>query len=336
MMRAALIGVTHWHVPLMLRGFSAAGLCVSAVWDPDRPAARAVAAAHGARVFDDLDMLLDHDAVDCAFVSGPVSEMPARARAVIARGIPFSLEKPCALTAAEVEALHAEARAAGVFVAVPLIQRHSRIAKELTALAATDPPLEIAVRFIAGPPQRYERWNSAWMLDPARSGGGAGINLAAHFVDLAEHLAGSPAADVTGLTSADRHGRAVEDLAVFLLRHVNGAVTDITVGYRFPDAPPHREFRMSVGGRAHYVETDATGLLIRDAAGSTRHVQVSFDTDDYYADFVVRFVADLREKREPEIGLEDMARALAVIEAGYRSAREGRRVALTGTAPANM
>jgi predicted dehydrogenase len=164
------------------------------------------------------------------------------------------------------------------------------------------------------------------MLDPARSGGGAGINLAVHFVDLAERLAASPVVEAMGLTSAAHHGQAVEDLAVFTLRHGTGAVTGITVGYRFPDAPPHREFAMSMSGRRHYVETDATGLVVRDAEGAARHVPVSFDTDAYYADHVARFVADIREGRAPEIGLADMARALAVVETGYRSAREGLRL----------
>ena len=88
MSRAALIGVAHWHVPLMLRGFAPAGLAVAAVWDPDPARARALAAVHGATAFADLDALLDASGLNCAFVSGPHCDMPALARAVLARRLP--------------------------------------------------------------------------------------------------------------------------------------------------------------------------------------------------------------------------------------------------------
>ena len=328
MTRAALIGAAHWHVPLMLRGFPAAGLDVAGVWDPDPGRARALAAAHGAKDFADLGALLDSGGLDCAFVSGPHRDMPALARAALARRLPLSLEKPCACTADEVAALHAEACAAGVAVAVPLVQRFADVGRELSAIAHDDPPLEIAVRFIAGPPARYDRWHNSWMLDPAQSGGGAAINLAVHFVDLAMLLTGAPVAEVSGLTSAAQHGRAVEDLAVLVMTHGNGAVSNVTVGYRFPDAAPFREFRLTMSGRRSYVETEPAGLVVRGMGGGERRVPVSFDTDAFYADYVRRFADDLRHGHPPQTGLPEMARALAVIEAGYRSAREGRRVAV--------
>ena len=88
-----------------------------------------------------------------------------------------------------------------------------------------------------------------------------------------------------------------------------------------------------MSGRQTYVETDAGGIVVRDMNGAAKHVPASFDTDAFYADYVRRFVEDLREGRPPETGLAEMARALAVIEAGYRSAREGRRVKVAASYP---
>ncbi len=328
MKRAALLGVAHWHVPLMLRGFPLAGLDVVAAWDPDPGRAQALAGLHGARAFSDVEALLDAGGIDCVFVSGPSSDMPGLARAVLARRLPLSLEKPCALTAADVTALHAEARAAGVPVAVPLVQRYATIGRCLIEIARDDPALELAVRFVAGSPERYDRCGNGWMLDPARSGGGAAVNLAVHFVDLAILLADSPVTEVVAAISNARHRRAVEDLAVLTLLHENAAVTNVTVGYRFPDVAPHREFRLTMSGRRTYVETTGEGLVVRDARGGQRQVAASFDTDAYYAEYVRCFVDDLRQGRAPGAGLAEMARALAVIEAGYRSATQGRRVGI--------
>ena len=204
MSRAALIGVTHWHVPLMLRGFAAAGLDLAAVWDPAR--------------------------YDCVFASGPPRSMPGLARAVLVRRLPLSLEKPCACSTDEVVALHELAQAAGVPVAVPLVQRYAAVGRHLMQLAFVDPPLEFSVRFIAGPPARYERSGNAWMLDPAMSGGGAAINLAVHFVDLAILVCGSPVTEVSGLMSAARYGRAVEDLAVLTLTKPPAGLKPMAIG----------------------------------------------------------------------------------------------------------
>jgi predicted dehydrogenase len=330
--RAALLGVAHWHVPLMLRGFALAGLEVAAAWDPDVARARDVAGEHGASAFADAASLLDAGGLDCVLVSGPPSAMPALARAAIARRLPLSLEKPCALTSQEVAALHEEAQAAAVTVAVPLVQRHAALGRALIEISRDDPPLEFAVRFVAGPPARYERSGNAWMLDPRHGGGGAAVNLAVHFVDLATLVTGSPVADVVATMSDAQHGRAVEDLAVLALRHANGAVSQVTAGYRFPESAPFREFRLTMSGRRTYVETDAEGLVVREAGRRAKRVPVPFDTDGYYAEYVRSFADDVRNGRAPVAGLAEMARALAVVEAGYRSAAEGRRVAVASVA----
>ncbi|MDH4181096.1 MAG: hypothetical protein OEV46_03725, partial [Betaproteobacteria bacterium] len=126
------------------------------------------------------------------------------------------------------------------------------------------------------------------MLDPAQSGGGAAINLAAHYVDLAIVLAGNPVAEVTGWTSAAQRGRAVEGLAVLTLLHGNGAVANVTFRHRFPDAAPFRDFRLTMSGRRSCVETAAGGLILRDAKGAAQHVPASCDTDAFHADFARR------------------------------------------------
>jgi predicted dehydrogenase len=326
---AAVIGASHWHVPLFERGFAAAGVRLASVWDRDREAASGLAQRHGATAYNRLDDLLDAGRVDCAFVFGRHSEMAELASAVLAHGLPMSLEKPCGRTSAEIAALHAAASQAGVAVHVPLVQRHCELGRRLLALAREDPPVELAFRFMAGPPERYDRSGNGWVLDPAHSGGGAAMNLGVHFVDLAIELTGSPAASVSARISNMLHRRAVEDLAQVLITHENGAFSTITVGYCFPDAPPHREFRAWMTGRRTYIENDDEALLVRHGGGGTSRIPVSFDTDGYYTDYVTRTVKDLREGRRPIAGLQEMGRAVQVIEAAYASAENSRLSTIT-------
>lgn len=320
MTTAAVIGASHWHVPLFERGFAAAGVRLVSVWDRDREAASGLAHRHGATAYTSLDGLLDAGGIDCAFVFGRHSEMAELASAVIARGLSMSLEKPCGRTSGEIAALHVAASQAGVAVHVPLVQRHSELGRRLLTLAREDPPVELAFRFIAGPPERYDRSGNGWVLDPEHSGGGAAMNLGVHFVDLAIELSGSPAASVSGRMSNMLHRRAVEDLAQVLITHENGTFSTITVGYCFPDAPPYREFRAWMTGRRTYIETDDQALLVRHRDGSTSRTPISFDTDSFYIDYVSRMVKDLRQGRKPIAGLQEMGRAVQVIESGYASA----------------
>lgn len=324
MTTAAVIGASHWHVPLFERGFAAAGVRLASVWDRDQEAASGLAERYGATAYNNLEALLDAGGIDFAFVFGRHSEMAELASAVLARGLPFSLEKPCGRTSGEIAALHVAASQAGVEVHVPLVQRHCELGRHLLKLAREDPPLELAFRFIAGPPERYDRSGNGWVLDPEHSGGGAAMNLGVHFVDLAIELSGSPAASVSARASNMLHRRAVEDLAQVLITHENGAFSTITVGYCFPEAPPYREFRAWMTGRRTYIETDDQGLLVRHREGATSHIPISFDTDSYYIEYVSHTVKDLRQGRKPLAGLQEMERAVQVIEAAYASAENAR------------
>ena len=59
----------------------------------------ALAKRFGCEVYRDLDELLDTQDVDFAFVFGRHIDMPVLAGKLIARGIPFAIEKPCGIHA---------------------------------------------------------------------------------------------------------------------------------------------------------------------------------------------------------------------------------------------
>jgi predicted dehydrogenase len=208
------------------------------------------------------------------------------------------------------------------------VQRYAAIGKTLMSQAEKDPAIDVSFRFIAGPPERYDRAGCSWALDPEMGGGGPIMNLSVHFIDLALLLTGSRAVSVFCRTSNQLHGRAVEDRGMISIAHQNGALTSIDVGYRYPDMAPKREFRVSMIGKGYYVESEAEGLAIRTPGGGLRRVPVNYDSDDYYIDFVVRTVEDVGLRRPPGVGLAEIHATLAVIDAAYASARSGQPVAI--------
>lgn len=327
-MKIAVIGASHWHVPLYEPGFIKAGVEVAATWDESPEAAAALAQRHGGMAYKSLDDLLAAD-LDLAFVFGPPAKAPELALAVIKRGLPMCLEKPCAKTAADIAKVRQAAETAGTYVSVPLVQRVAAIGKILTAEAARDPAIDVSFRFIAGPPERYDRVGCGWALDPELGGGGPIMNLSVHFIDLALTLTGSPAASVFCRTSNLLHGRAVEDRGMISIQHRNGALSSIDVGYRYPDMAPKREFSITMIGRGgSYLQSEPEGLVVRAPGAAPERLPVSYDSDDYYVDYVVQTVDDLRGKRQPIAGLADIHSALRIIDAAYESSRRGAAVLL--------
>src|ERR1700757_4266107 len=124
-MKVALLEVSHWHVPLYLDALEAPGIQVVAVSDAEDVKGEAIAARFGSRLYASAYELLEREEVDFAFVFGRHSEMPTLAEAVIARNIPFALEKPCGVNMSQVSRLRTLTEKANLYCAVPLIRSSS-------------------------------------------------------------------------------------------------------------------------------------------------------------------------------------------------------------------
>ena len=127
--------------------------------------------------------------------------MPAIAEALIARKIPFALEKPCGVNMSQVTRLRKLAEEANVYCAIPFIFRISDL---LAALKDAEGHIPsdfnyMSFRFIVGAPDRYEAAGAGWALDPAFSGGGSTINVATHFIDFFRLLTGKEVARVSSI-----------------------------------------------------------------------------------------------------------------------------------------
>src|SRR5258708_2155618 len=237
-MRVALIGVSHWHLPLYLDPVLALpGAAVVGVSDPTLAVAEAVAARIGCAADTDYRALCDRLRPDFGFVLGRHCDMAETARFLIERGIKFAIEKPCGISSAEIDDLAARARAADAFAAVPFVFRHSRWLDAVRTHAAGERVQYLAFKFVAGSMARYRTTGCEWMLARATSGGGCLLNLGVHFVDLCRLLLGPEPSAVVGATMSNAvEGLDVEDHAAVLLR-AGGAAGPLDTRYPVP-APP--------------------------------------------------------------------------------------------------
>ena len=145
------------------------------------------------KLYGSNEDLLNED-FDFALVFSRHSEMAGLAERLIARGIPFLIEKPCGLNLQEVRRVRLLSEKHGVYVSVPFIMRVSDLAARLSPAEGLTPEgyQHLSFRFIAGPVARYERGGCSWMLDKRHAGGGSTLNLGVHFIDLISSLTNGP------------------------------------------------------------------------------------------------------------------------------------------------
>jgi predicted dehydrogenase len=325
-MRIALLGASHWHVPLYLDALQRSGQPVVAISDPEGVHGASVAARFGCPCHaSDLELLQRHD-IDFAFVFGRHVGLAALGSALVGRGIPFAMEKPCGISAAEVATLCRLAAAKRLYVAVPFILRAGELLGRIRDAEGALPTRlhHAAFRFIAGPVSRY-RNGADWMLDPAQSGGGCTINLGVHFIDLFRQLCGQPVRAVRAVMNSRAQGVAVEDHSVLLLTSADGADCIVETGYSLPGgAPEPREFSFSISSDAGYYRAAPGGIsfLRRDAAAAgPALLPAVLDTDPLYGNFVDRVLAEVHSGASPIAGLADVLSVMRVIDAAYASAR---------------
>jgi predicted dehydrogenase len=184
-------------------------------------------AGSAATATTDVAALLDHPGLAKVFIATRHDEHGELARASLASGKSVWVEKPLALTEADLDATMAVASASASVLAVGFNRRFAPLAVRLcAALAAKFGPRRFTVDINAGRlPVDH------WTLDP-RQGGGRIVGEACHFVDLLRFLSGSAIVSARAL-SRDVDG---QDGGCFQLTFANGDVA--TLNYR-TDLPAH-------------------------------------------------------------------------------------------------
>jgi len=151
--------------------------------DPDFARAEIAAQRFGARAFADPLPMLENVELDAVYICVPPFAHGPVEQAVIARGLPFFVEKPVSLDLAVAEEIERAASAAGLITAVGYHWRYLDTVEEARRILADNP-----ARLVSGywldqtPPPQW--W---WKAD--RSGGQM-VEQTTHILDLARYLVG--------------------------------------------------------------------------------------------------------------------------------------------------
>jgi len=341
----AVIGLRHLHAQGWIHNIAQTpGMRVAAVAEADAARLGRCAREHPQiPTCASVQGALAVPGVDVALILLPHDEMPGAALAAVAEGKHLIVEKPCAVSAAAFEPVAAAVAGRGVKFTTPYLWRYDpavRRAAELIRQGAIGRPLYCTGRINAGGPHRY-RALSDWMLQRAKSGGGALRNLGVHWIDgFAALLADEPQTVVAQLGGA-AHGLEVEDHARALLEFSGGAQLLVETCYALPDSYPPEgyDYGFAIKGTEGYLEWSRREDTLLWCPGRGDPVVERLDRSGAAGpgpgyggqqglDFLRTAADAISEDREPEIRLADALRALRVVDAAYESAAQQRAVRL--------
>lgn len=315
--RTVVIGAGHWHFPLYEAGLLRSAEVVGVAAD-SLDTAQPIAQRFGSTAWADWRAMLDETAdVELVYVLGRHVDMPRVAEDLIARRVPFVLEKPGATNLQSLREMEAAALAAEVPVATAMVQRFGPVP---ALLAEIGDPLSLSFSFVAGPENRYSDSGNAWLLDPQLSGGGSLALLGVHFADMFLYASGSDASVIRArsVASATKSELAVDNHAFALLESPNGCAASIEVGWLYPDSPRKRHIGYLFCGTLGTVNVRSDGAVtIERPDGSVEERRVEVDADLLYPGFVDAVSVGLADGFRGLPGLTELRSAMEVISSAY-------------------
>jgi myo-inositol 2-dehydrogenase / D-chiro-inositol 1-dehydrogenase len=347
-MRVGIVG-TGFMGKAHAECYLAAGAQIAMVASRSEAHARAAAERFGAGAWTtDYRDLVESEDVDAVDITVPNHLHRDVALASIRAGKPFLIEKPLARTVAEADEIIEAARAQGVTGVYGENMRFSPALEKTKAIVDDGgigrPILFRATEIHNGP------FHADWFWDGDVAGGGAVIDMGIHGLYVAEWLMDSPAirvyAELGTLKWTEHCSPGTEDSAFVTLRFANGGMAELLNSWAVAGG---RDVRAEIYGTAGTVHVDKargeTGILAYSQEGYGPPIEVEaalrphvstnrgwhFPTADPWhqhghAYVVKHFIEVVRDGVEPRCTLEQGRRALELVEAVYRSAREGRPV----------
>ena len=320
---------------------------VVTTYDVDPGRAERLAAAHdGCRAARGLEDAVE--GADAVWACTPTSSHREVVEAACAHGLAVFCEKPLAPTLAEAEETAALVAAAGVPAQVGLVLRAAPVFQALHAALAQEessgPPMSAVLRDDQFFPIQGH-YASTWRADPAVAGGGALIEHSIHDLDVLAWLLG-PVVEVWASTANFAGHPGVEDVAHVTLSHSSGARSAlVSLWHQILSRPSTRRLEVFCRERLFWLDDDLAGPLHVEGPGGPepdRGPGPAFQKlaeglavrDQWrvplaaYAGPDRDFLACLAEGRAPLPGMAEALRAHVVVDAVYRSAAEGRPVAI--------
>ena len=289
------------------------------------------------RRYADYREMLERAELDAVTIATPHHMHAAQAMFAAATGVAVVSEKPMAISVEQAEEVLAAVRRHGVpyavvhnFLFTPGMER----TRALLAEGAVGTPFFGRAKSLFNKTDDQADPNTVWRASLA-AGGGAINDTAYHEIYLLETLVGSPVRYVEARVATQHFAFDVDDLALLLLEHANGALSTVATSWCVPGGDAGESANLAeVHGPAGGVRVMRRGRGLWHFARSTRQWQeVALAPQPAWAEsghgryFAATFDA-LARGAPPPIGGELALHNLRIIAAARRATAERRAVDL--------
>ena len=282
----------------------------------------AFAKKYGCSAAASYDALLRDKSVEAVVNTTPNNVHLETTRAAAQAGKHVFLDKPIANTIADGKAITEACRKAGIVLALGYQRRkesHFRwVRKQIDA--GVFGKLVNAEANISRDRLGKIDLNS-WRYTAEGMPGGVMLQIGIHYSDVLEYLMG-PVKAVSGRLAQLVLPGDNPDVASLVLEHENGALSTLNASY----ASASEYYCMNIYGKeasAYYDLHQGLRFLKR---GSERSDPVACEKNDTIREEMDEFADAVRGTGKVEMAGEASTRSLAVLRAGIKSAREGRRI----------
>lgn len=303
---------------------------VVALADIDRAKAQTIADRYGVEQVRTDEEILDDESIQALVISTPNHLHEDLAVRALRAGKHLLVERPLATTAAGVQRVLDEAKAAGTMLQVGLPHRHRPDVVALHSFVAGGELGPVYAVRASSLNRKLPLPRATWRQRAQEAGGGALMDLGVALADLTLWLVGYPEVKrVSAVTSTGDF--EVEDAASVVAETTNGISISLEVSWNL--------FAQSDRYSARVLGREGSGWLpplsvFKQLGG--RPLDVTPDQPDLrenpymasYRRLLDRFVRAVTGERAPELPTEQVG-LMRLIEAAYRSAEEEAEVHLT-------
>jgi predicted dehydrogenase len=286
---------------------------------------QAFAAKYSCRAAPSYEAILEDRAIEAIINTTPNNVHLETTRAAALAHKHVFLDKPIANTIADARALTEACRAAGVVLALGYQRRkesHFRWVRRQIDDGAFGRIVNAEANISRDRLGQFDL--KSWRYTAEGMPGGVMLQIGIHYTDVLEYLVG-PVTAVRGALAQLVLPGDNPDVASLLLEHENGALSTLNASY----ASAGEYYLMNIYGKEATAYYDLHSGLRCLKRGASRTEAVACEKNDTIVEELEEFARAVRGEGVPEMDGEKATASLAVLLAGTKSAREGRRVTIT-------
>jgi predicted dehydrogenase len=320
--RVACLGMGWWSDVLADAIERSGRMSIAACYSRTAEKKLAFSQKYKCKAADSYEEILRDKSIEAIINTTPNATHLETTRAAAAAGKHVFLDKPIANTIADARALTKACRDAGVVLALGYQRRresHFRFVKQEIEAGRFGKLVNAEANISRDRLGKIDL--SSWRYQAQGMPGGVMLQIGIHYTDVLEYLMG-PVKAVSGRFVQLVLPGDNPDVASLILEHESGAQSTLNASY----ASAGEYYLMNIYGKdaTAYYDLHQGLRLFRKSSNKVEAVQTR--KNDPIVDELDEFAAAVRGEAKPEMDGERSTESLAVILAGIKSAREGRRV----------